>query len=154
METTKDWASELYLSLHEYQCAKVTLTFACELGLIQAASFEALEDRCAKKNKENQDKESRDEVVYGIRRYNLYTYLQYELTQFKLDFIQCKNTLNYEFKEIEMDEKREFFEENKRLFTRWTVKDFEFEEVEMVIEKRLREAEYEENIKKLLYKLS
>ncbi len=154
MTEMKDWKSVLYITDGEYEWIEATLSFVKSIGLINDDSFKALENRCMETNSSNKEKVLNKETVYGIEKFNLHTYLQYELTQFKLDFVQCKSNIDYDYKLISKEQKIAFFEENKKLFTRWTVSDFEFEEVEMVIEKRIREAEYDENIKKILYKLS
>ncbi len=49
----------------------------------------------------------------------------------------------YSYREITEEEKRAFYEENQDLFTRYWGDSFSFDEVSMIIEKRLREQEYE-----------
>ena len=44
---------------------------------------------------------------------------------------------------ISIEEKRVFYEQNRDLFTRYWGDSFAFDEVSMIIEKRLREQEYE-----------
>ncbi len=49
----------------------------------------------------------------------------------------------YSCREITEEEKRVFYEQNRDLFTRYWGDSFAFDEVSMIIEKRLREQEYE-----------
>ena len=68
------------LDKKEWEEAQAALLLAKQFGLIEDAGIEALEKRRAKKNKENS--------LYGVRFYSPAMYLQYELTRFKLDFVQ------------------------------------------------------------------
>ncbi len=145
-----NWQEKLYLDDEEFKYTKGALKFAKNIGLIASDTFEELEKRCIKKNKENLLKKENGEVIYGIEEFFIYTYLQYELTLFKLDFLQRKNVLNYQYEEISDQQKKEFFEKNNKIFTRCTEEDFSYSEVEMIIEKRLREEEYERNIQNIL----
>ena len=76
------------LTPEEWAYAKAELVLAEKLGLIENADIEALEKRCAEKNEENARLEMEKNVFYGPRRYSLPMYLQYELTRFRLDFVQ------------------------------------------------------------------
>ena len=76
------------LTPEEWAYAKAELVLAEKLGLIENADIEALEKRCAEKNEENARLEMEKKVFYGPRRYSLPMYLQYELTRFRLDFVQ------------------------------------------------------------------
>ena len=76
------------LTPEEWAYAKAELVLAEKLGLIENAGIEALEKRCAEKNEENARLEMEKKVFYGPRRYSLPMYLQYELTRFRLDFVQ------------------------------------------------------------------
>lgn len=68
------------LDKKEWRRQQAALLLAKQFGLIEDAGIEALEKRRAKKNKENS--------LYGVRFYSPAMYLQYELTRFKLDFVQ------------------------------------------------------------------
>ena len=76
------------LTPEEWAYAKAELVLAEKLGLIENADIEALEKRCAEKNEENARLEMEKKVLYGPRRYSLPMYLRYELTRFRLDFVQ------------------------------------------------------------------
>ena len=76
------------LTPEEWAYAKAELVLAEKLGVIENADIEALEKRCAEKNEENARLEMEKTVFYGPRRYSLPMYLQYELTRFRLDFVQ------------------------------------------------------------------
>ena len=56
----------------------------------------------------------------------------------------------YVCQEITEEQKRAFYEENRDLFTRSAGDSFAYGEVSMIIEKRIREQEYENIIQDLL----
>jgi hypothetical protein len=143
------------ITKEEQKKAKAALQNAKNLGLIDRADFEALEERRKKKNEEIAHRLKQGEVVYGLVSYSPCAYLQYELTRFKLDFVEKIEKIreNYVYQSISEQEKRDFYRENLDLFTRYAGDLFSYEEVEIIIEKRLREAEYEALINQLLCKL-
>ncbi len=134
---------------------QAALLFAKKVGLIEDASFMALEHRRIARNAENKEKIRQGEPVYGLISYSAPAYLQYELTRFKLDFTEEIDEIkkNYEYHNISEDEKRNYYNKNIDLFTRYFGDTFSYEEVDLIIEKRIREAEYEKNIKDLLCQL-
>ena len=68
--------------------AQAVLLLAKRLGLIEDAGMEALERRRQQKNEKNRQAEEAGEMFYGPRFYSAPMYLQYELTRFRLDFVQ------------------------------------------------------------------
>lgn len=146
---------EYCLEKEEFRESQAALLFAKKLGLIDDADFLALERRRVAKNAENQEKMKRGEPVYGLITYSAPVYLQYELTRFKLDFTEETDNIkkNYEYRSISEKEKRDFYHENMDLFTRYFGDTFSYEEVELIIEKRIREEEYEKNVKDILCQL-
>lgn len=143
---------EYFTSNREMQYAKACYTFAKKLGLIDDDSFNAVKTRCDAENKAREEKIKNGEIVYGVTNFSLPAYIQYELTRFKLDFVSQAEKIknNYNYKEISHDEEKEFFESNADLFTRYNGDSFSFGEVEAVIRKRIREAEYDNEIKNIL----
>ena len=132
------------LDQKEWEEAQAALLLAKRFGLIEDASIEALEKRRAEKNRES--------ARYGARYYSPAMYLQYELTRFKLDFVQPSEQIRRlgvcpDFSE---EEKRAFYENNQDLFGRYHGDLFEYEEVRQIIEKRLREEAYDRLIQDLL----
>lgn len=132
------------LDQKEWEEAQAALLLAKRFGLIEDAGLEALEKRRAEKNRES--------ARYGARYYSPAMYLQYELTRFKLDFVQPSEQIRRlgvcpDFSE---EEKRAFFENNQDLFGRYHGDLFEYEEVRQIIEKRLREDAYDRLIQDLL----
>ena len=132
------------LDQKEWEEAQAALLLAKRFGLIEDAGPEALEKRRAAKNKEKS--------LYGVRYYSPAMYLQYELTRFKLDFVQPSEQIRRlgvcpDFSE---EEKRAFYENNQDLFGRYHGDLFEYEEVRQIIEKRLREEAYDRLIQDLL----
>ncbi len=135
--------------------ARAQLLFAEKLGLIEDASIEALERRREKKNKENRLAEKAGKTFYGPRFYSPPMYLQYELTRFKLDFVQPSEQVKKLgiCPEISEERKQQFYEENQDLFSRYHGDLFGYEEVVQIIEKRLREEEYDKLVKDILCQL-
>ena len=72
----------------DWQKAKAALLLAKNFGLILDDTLEALEERRKEKNEENRHKQEKGELFYGPYFYTPPMYLQYELTRFRLDFVQ------------------------------------------------------------------
>lgn len=128
------------------------LKIACWMGFISSDSLQAVEERRKQKNAEVEERLAAGEAVYGITHYTPSMYLQYELTRFKLDFTVYKGEAvgEYPCRIISEEEKKDFYENNRDLFTRYFGDSFAYDEVSMIIEKRLKEQEYEEIIQDLL----
>lgn len=79
-------------------------------------------------------------------------YLQYELTRLKLDFVQPSEAVRSTglCPDVTEQEKKEFYEKNMDLFGRYFGDLFTYEEVEQIIEKRLREDAYDKLIEDVL----
>ena len=140
------------LDKKEWEEAQAALLLAKRFGLIEDASIEALEKRRAKKNEENNRAEKAGKLFYGPRFYSPAMYLQYELTRFKLDFVQPSEHIKKlgvcpDFTE---EEKRAFYENNQDLFGRYHGDLFDYEDVRQIIEKRLREDAYDKLIQDIL----
>lgn len=139
-------------SEQEWKEVQARLQIAVWMGTIPSPDVSALEDRRIQKN-ETIKKELEDgKTVYGVRYYTPAMYLQYELTRFKLDFTvyQEEKLGPYPLRKITETEKRTFYDENRDLFTRYFGDSFGYEEVRMIIEKRLKEKEYEEIVQDIL----
>lgn len=132
--------------------AQAALLLAKKHGLIEDSSFSALEKRRAKKNEENQQKEEAGGCFYGPRFFSSPAYLQYELTRFKLDFVQPSEQIRKlgVCPDFSREQKLEYYEQNPDLFKRYHGDLFSFEEVEQIIEKRLREEAYDKLIQNIL----
>lgn len=128
------------------------LQIAAWMNLIPTPKLEAVEERRKRKNAEIEKALSEGKTVYGPTYYTPAMYLQYELTQFKLDYTVFKGTQvgDYPYREITEEEKRAFYDNNRDLFTRYHGDSFAYREVSMIIEKRLREQEYERIVQNLL----
>lgn len=140
------------LSEEEFCRAEAELWLAVLLGLIGQAGFEALEQRRLQKNEENRRKEAAGEVFYGPCSFTRPMYLQYELTRFRLEFALPSRTIRDSgyCPEITEAQKRAFYQENQDLLTRAQGDLFSYEEIEAVIEKRLREAAYDRLVQDIL----
>lgn len=145
--------SNYCLTSKEFMEAKAILRAAKQFGFIEKDSFEAMEERCLALNKENREKKAKGELVYGVVEYSFAAYLQYELTQFKLDFLSGK-AKNYTYGQITQGDKIEFYNQNQDLFTNFFYEKYDFDLVEEVIEKRIREEEFYGYIKDILCQLS
>lgn len=140
------------LSEQEWKKARAALVFAKKLGLIEEDSIEALEERRTKKNDENRRKKESGRLFYGPVFFTPAMYLQYELTRFRLDFVQpCEKIKKLGVcPKFTDEEKRTFYEQNQDLFGRYHGDLFSYEDVELIIEKRLREDAYDRQIQDLL----
>lgn len=132
--------------------AQGAFLLAQKLGLLEDPSWEGLEKRRQEHNKMLQTMEQENKRFYGPRYFSAPVYLQYELTRLKLDFVQPveavrKTGLCPDFTE---QEKKAFYEQNMDLFGRYHGDFFTYEEVEQIIEKRLREDAYDELIQDVL----
>lgn len=162
-----------FSSEEERKLVLARLQAAAWMGVISSPDLEAVEERRKQKNAEIEKRLAKGEAVYGLTHYTPAMYLQYELTRFKLDYtVHAKAFLDqysknishgpcfyrgggtcpaqYSYREITEEEKKAFYEENKDLFTRYFGDSFAYDEVSMIIEKRLREMEYESIIQDLL----
>ena len=135
---------------------KACLCFAKRLNLIDDDSLEAVEERCKKENEKREKMLKNNEIVYGVTKFSFNAYLQYELTRFKLEFAEESDRIKkvYQYKEITNKEQKDFYKNNKDLFTRYNKDRFFYREVNTIIHKKLREAEYENEINNILCKLS
>ncbi len=143
--TSKEEVSEVFARLQ----------IAAWMNLIPTPDLEAVDERRRRKNAEAEKALSEGGIVYGPVYYTPSMYLQYELTQFKLDYTVFKGEQvgRYPYREITEEEKRAFYDENRDLFTRYNGDGFGYREVSTIIEKRLREQEYENIIRDLLCEL-
>lgn len=135
--------------------ALACLAFAKKLGLIDDSSLDAVAKRCKAENKKRSEMLEKGETVYGLTRFSLTAYLDYELTRFRLDFVSEKDEIkkNYHYAPISKKDKKAFYKNNRDLFTRYSGDKFRFREVDMIIEKKMREEEYENEVNNLLCKL-
>lgn len=139
----------------EKKYALACLEFAKKLGLIDDSSLDAVSIRCKAENEKRSEMLEKGETVYGLTQFPLSVYLDYELTRFKLDFVSEKEEIkkNYQYAPISKKERKAFYKNNRDLFTRYSDDKFRFREVEMIIEKKMREEEYENAVNNLLCKL-
>lgn len=153
---TPDYYREYYSLTSEGEVHEVQakLQIAAWMGVIDTPDLDAVEVRRKQKNDSIKAKLAKGEIVYGLTHYTPSMYLQYELTRFKLDFTVYKGEKvgTYLYQEFTEEEKRAFYENNPDLFTRYFGDSFEYEEVCMIIEKRLKEKEYESIVQDLLCK--
>lgn len=124
------------------------------LGTVPSPDITDVEKRRKIKNEEIQDKLRNGEMVYGVTHFTPMMYLQYELTRIKLDYTVYKGEAlgGYPCRVFSETDLRQYYDNNRDLFTRYFGDSFGFEEVAMIIEKRLKEKEYEDIVKDLLCK--
>ena len=134
-------ARDVCLSPAEWENALVQLQLAKQLGLIDDA-----------KNAANARLQAAGTVFYGPRQYTPAMYLQYELTRFKLDFAQPTAAIRAlpVCPVITEEQKQAYYRNNPDLFTRYWGDSFPYEDVEQIIEKRLREEAYDALVQDLL----
>lgn len=142
-------------SEREVQEIEVKLKIAAWMGLISDSDFSAVEKRRKEKNESNRKNLEDGKIVYGVRSFTPAMYLQYELTRFKLEFTVYQGTSvgPWHCQRITETQKKDFYETNRDLFTRYFGDSFAYEEVHMIIEKKLKEIEYEKLVQKILCQL-
>lgn len=153
-ESDQAYIKQYFLkSEQELREVQAKLQIAVWMGLISGPDLRLVEERRLKKNETIRKALTEGKPVYGVRYYTPPMYLQYELTRFKLDFTVYKgNHIEpYVLHEITGKEKKAFYDGNRDLFTRYWGDSFDYEEVSMIIEKRLREREYEKIVQNILY---
>lgn len=104
------------------------------------------------KNAEISRSEAEGASVYGTRYFSAPAYLQYELTRFKLDFVEPCGKIRAlgvcpDFTEAQT---RVWYDANRDLFTRYFGDSFSYEESRQIIEKRMREEVYEALVQDIL----
>lgn len=136
--------------------ALACLTFAHKIGLIDDNSLEAVVHRCHAENEKRRQALENGEIVYGLKQFTLPVYLDFELTRFRLDFASEKDVIknNYTYSPIERKQLKEYFKNNRDLFTRYHGEKFRFKESKMVVYKKIREEQYDEEINAILRQLS
>ncbi len=136
----------------EARYLRAHLILAKRLGLIDDDSLEALESRRLAKIAENEECERLERVYYGPITYTPRMYAEYEMTRFRLDFVEPVASVKASglAPKISKNKKMAFYKENADLFTRCTMEPFSYKEVELVIEKRLKEIAYEKLIEDIL----
>ena len=79
-------------------------------------------------------------------------YIQYELTRFRLDFVAEKALIkrSYNYSMITSKDMVSFWNEHRELFTRYQGDSFSYDEVRLIIEKRLREEVYDNLVQDIL----
>ena len=136
--------------------ALACLTFARKIGLIDDNSLEAVAHRCNAENEKRRQAFENGEIVYGLKQFTLPVYLDYELTRFRLDFASEKDVIknNYTYSPVKKKQLKEYYRNNSDLFTRYNGEKFKFKESEMVVYKKIREEQYDEEINAILRQLS
>ena len=143
-----------YLSDDELKYVKACLEFAMQLGQIADDSLEALERRRVMDNGRRKEILELGNVVYGTTSFSPSAYLQYELTRFRLDFISEKKLIqrSYKYSVITNKDMLSFWNTHQELFTHYQRDNFSYDDAAIVIRKRIRETEYEQEIQNILRK--
>ena len=144
-----------FLEKNERDYAMASLLFAQKLGLVDNCLLTDVEQRRQEENRKRRETLERGEILYGPVEYNPIAYLQQELTGFRLDYVSEseKITKRQVFRPISREETRQFYEEHADLFTRYQGDAFAYEDVELIIRKKIREKDYEDGIKDILRQL-
>ena len=144
-----------FLEKNERDYAMASLLFAQKLGLVDNCLLTDVEQRRQEENRKRRETLERGEILYGPVEYNPIAYLQQELTGFCLDYVSEseKITNRQVFRPISREETRQFYEEHADLFTRYHGDAFAYEDVELIIRKKIREKDYEDGIKDILRQL-
>lgn len=136
--------------------ALACLVFAEKTGLIDNSSLEAVADRCRAENEKRKIALEKGEIVYGLKEFTLPVYLDYELTRFRLDFVAGKEIIrsNYTYATIDKKQLKQYYKNNRDLFTRYNGEKFRFRESSLVVYKKIREEQYDNEINAILRELS
>ena len=147
---------ELIMNEKEQKHLRAELIFAKKLELIEDDTLNGVEDRRQKENHKREEMLQKGEIVYGAEHFSLPAYVRYEQTRFRLDFVSESEKVkkNYTYREISEEEKQAFYEANRDLFTRYHRDSFTYEEVSVIIRKRIREMEYDKEIQNILCQLN
>ena len=147
--------SFLFSDESEKKHALACLEFAKRLGLIDDESLDGVKKGCDAENKKRAVQIENGETVYGLTRFSYPAYLNYELTRLKLDFVGETQKVKkaYDYPEITRRELKNYFKNNRDLFTRYNNDKFFFFEVKTVIYKKIREEQYDAEINNILRKL-
>lgn len=137
----------------EVKKVRAELRFAVNLGLITDDSLQGVESRRIAKEAETTAALGENKIVYGLSSYSRQAYIRYELTRFRLDFISEGSAVKYEYTDIFEKDAIDFYEKNRDLFTRANGESFEFDEVRLIVKKKIRELEYEKNVNLLCEQL-
>lgn len=134
----------------EVKKVRAELRFAVNLGLITDDSLQGVESRRLAKEAEITAALGENKIVYGLSSYSRQAYLRYELTRFRLDF---DSAVNYKYTDISEKDAIDFYEKNRDLYTRANGESFAFDEVRLIVKKKIRELEYEKNVNLLCEQL-
>lgn len=146
----------LFSDESEKKYALACLEFAKRLGLIDDESLDGVKKRCDAENEKRAVQIENGETVYGLTRFSYPAYLNYELTRLKLDFVGETQKVKeaYDYPEITRRDLKDYFKNNRDLFTRYNNDKFFFFEVKTVIYKKIREEQYDAEINNILRKLA
>ena len=144
-----------FLKKEELEYLLACLKFAKQLGLIQEDTLDAQEARRKKENEKRAKMLEKGEIVYGPTCFSIPAYLHHELTGFLLEYATESPAVKkaYSYREIGETELKKFYEENPGLFTRYHGDSFSYEETKKIIRKKIRERDYEAEIKNILCQL-
>ena len=143
---------ELFMNEKEQKHLRAELIFAKKLELIEDDTLNGVEDRRQKENQKREQMLQKSEIVYGPEQFSLPAYVRYEQTRFRLDFVQPSEKIKKlgVCPSFTREERLNFYENNLDLFGRYHGDYFPFEDVEQIIEKRLREEAYDKLIQNIL----
>ena len=135
--------------------AQACLIFAKRLGLIEDDSLEAVKQRCQAENDKRAQMLKEDAVFYGLTNFSFREYLEWDISKIKLDFVSESEQVKkaYSFREIPKKEIKAYYKNNKDLFTRYNGDRFPFRDLTQIIRTRIREEEFENEIKNILRQL-
>ena len=147
---------EFIMDRKEQKQLKAELIFAKKLGLTEDDTLDGVADRCEKENQRRTEMLQNGEIIYGPEYFSLPAYVRYEQTRFRLDFVSESEKVkkNYSYQRISEKEKQAFYEANRDLFKRYHGDSFTYEEVSVIIRKRIREIEYDKEIQNILCQLN
>ena len=146
---------EFIMDEKEQKQLKAELMFAKKLGLIEEDGPEGIRNRWREENQKRKQMLQNGEIVYGMEQFSLPAYVRYEQTRFRLEFVSESSKIKkqYSYRKIDEEETKAFYKANRDLFTRYHGDSFSYEEVALIIRKKIREIEYDREIHNILCQL-
>ena len=144
-----------FLDKKERDYSMANLMQAHRLRLIDNPRLVAVEQRRQEENKRRREAMEKGETVYGPEQYSPIAYLHHELTGFKLAYASESEKIADRkiFRPVSREETKRFYETHGDLFTRYQGDAFSYEDVELIIRKKIREKEYEDAVQNILRQL-
>lgn len=163
MQIEKTQGKKFFLEEADAAWVMAELRLAKYMDFLSDGSLEEIEKLCHEENQRREKAYALQGFVYGNKQYTLPVFLQRFLSLLRLDYVSGNFSFTeeakakgFEKRSYSQKEKEQFYQENQDLFLRALGGEdkFSFEEAEDIIEKRLKEKEYQSYVQKILCECS